>query len=144
MDDGKQGSSTRRTFFFWMVGGIGAVLGGAGGWALLRFLSPGQSQVSATLVELLVTDVAVGGAKFFDLRGRPAVVLQPRPGEFVAVSAVCTHLGCIVKWVPEKERFICPCHGGAFSPAGVVLGGPPPAPLQSFPVRRIGDRLQIG
>ncbi|MEJ2471872.1 MAG: Rieske (2Fe-2S) protein [Desulfuromonadales bacterium] len=85
-----------------------------------------------------------GDAHFFQYRGKPAVVLQPQPGDFVALSAVCTHLGCIVAWQKQAGEFLCPCHGGRFSAEGQVLGGPPPSPLESFPVKLEGDQLKIG
>lgn len=144
MQSEESGPSTRRAFFFWILGGVGLVLGSAAGWAGLRYLAPGGGKDSEGKVELAVADVPVGGVKFIDFRGRPAVVLQQRPGEFVALSAVCTHLGCIVKWAAAEEIFICPCHAGKFSPQGAVLGGPPPKPLEVLPVQRTADRLVIG
>jgi cytochrome b6-f complex iron-sulfur subunit len=72
------------------------------------------------------------------------VVLQSAPGEFVALSAVCTHLGCVVAWQEQAGEFLCPCHGGRFSAAGQVLGGPPPAPLETLAVELDGDQLKIG
>ncbi|MFL5666489.1 MAG: ubiquinol-cytochrome c reductase iron-sulfur subunit [Ktedonobacteraceae bacterium] len=41
-------------------------------------------------------------------------------GEIVAVSAACTHMGCIVKWHASDRKFHCPCHGGLFTEYGMV------------------------
>ena len=38
-----------------------------------------------------------------------------------AVSATCTHLGCVIE--QTEEGFQCPCHGSCFDPAGEVLSG---------------------
>jgi Rieske Fe-S protein len=52
-----------------------------------------------------------------------------------ALSAVCTHLGCRVVWDAGTRRFQCPCHGGAYSPEGAVVAGPPPRPLAAIDAR---------
>jgi cytochrome b6-f complex iron-sulfur subunit len=63
------------------------------------------------------------------------VVLLDAGGELRAFSAVCTHLGCIVKWQPTDHHAIyCECHGGMFTREGDVVGGPPPRPLPRYPV----------
>jgi Rieske Fe-S protein len=63
-------------------------------------------------------------------------VFLVRDGDRVkALSATCTHLGCQVRWEKEKERFLCPCHGGTYDAQGRVVGGPPPRPLDGIDVR---------
>ncbi len=52
--------------------------------------------------------------------------------DFVALSNVCTHLGCRVRWVEEQSGFFCPCHNAVFNRDGSVATGPPPRPLDSF------------
>jgi Rieske Fe-S protein len=39
-------------------------------------------------------------------------------GEVIAMSASCTHMGCIVQWQDGDQRFLCPCHGGIFTEYG--------------------------
>lgn len=53
---------------------------------------------------------------------------------FYAVSAVCTHLGCITQWKPELEQIACPCHGSKFRMDGTKIEGPAPAPLPHFAI----------
>jgi cytochrome b6-f complex iron-sulfur subunit len=48
---------------------------------------------------------------------------------FFAVSAVCTHLGCITKWNPDADMIACPCHGSKFRADGTKIEGPAPVPL---------------
>lgn len=56
-------------------------------------------------------------------------------GSLLAMSRICTHLGCAVPWDEEQHKFICPCHGSSFSLNGEVLTAPAPRPLDTFPVR---------
>ena len=46
-----------------------------------------------------------------------------------AMSAVCTHLGCLTAWQPELDMVTCPCHGSKFHRDGVKIEGPAPKPL---------------
>lgn len=134
----------RRKFLFTMLGGLGALIGVATAWPVFRFLSPRAATGGSDQALVPLSEVLQGKAHFFQFRGKPAVLLQPSPGNFVALSAVCTHLGCIVAWQEQANEFQCPCHGGRFSTAGKVLGGPPPKPLESFAVAIDGDQLKIG
>ena len=56
--------------------------------------------------------------------------------DFVAMSNVCTHLGCHVRWVDTEEQFFCPCHNAIFDKAGEVVAGPPPKRLSRFEVKK--------
>jgi glycine/D-amino acid oxidase-like deaminating enzyme/nitrite reductase/ring-hydroxylating ferredoxin subunit len=60
--------------------------------------------------------------------GRVAV-FRDDDGTLHERSAVCTHLGCIVRWNSEERSWDCPCHGSRFAPTGEVLNGPAPSPL---------------
>ena len=53
---------------------------------------------------------------------------------FMALSAVCTHLGCAVRTDPDKPGFFCPCHGSRFKPDGTNYAGPAPKPLEAYEI----------
>jgi menaquinol-cytochrome c reductase iron-sulfur subunit len=65
------------------------------------------------------------------------------PGEFVAFSVNCRHLGCPVRWIDSAELFLCPCHGGVYAADGSVAAGPPPAPLERLDVRVRDGHVEI-
>ncbi len=58
---------------------------------------------------------------------------------FHAVSAVCTHLGCITQWKPEAEQIACPCHGSKFRADGTKIEGPAPLSLPHFSITLTAD-----
>ncbi len=137
-------ADNRRRFLVAAIGTTGAALTALVGWPLLRTLTPDSGEGADAQVRVPRKDVPVGGAKFVQYKGKPAVVLQPEPGKFTALSAVCTHLGCIVKFKPEQGDFECPCHGGRFDTKGEVLAGPPPEPLATLAVAVDGDDIVVG
>ena len=49
--------------------------------------------------------------------------------DFHAISAVCTHLFCVVDWKADQQEFYCSCHGSIFAKDGINLTGPAPKPL---------------
>jgi cytochrome b6-f complex iron-sulfur subunit len=53
---------------------------------------------------------------------------------FFALSSVCTHLGCMTRYVPENAQIACPCHGSRFSIEGKVTAGPAPRPLRRLQI----------
>lgn len=63
--------------------------------------------------------------------------------DFIALSNICTHLGCRVRWISDKEQFQCPCHNGVFDKGGKVVAGPPPRPLDRYQVKVENDQLYI-
>lgn len=64
-------------------------------------------------------------------------------GEVVVYSGLCTHLGCGFRWDQQKQEFRCPCHTATFALDGLVLGGPPPRPLDTLPSKVEGGRILV-
>ncbi len=62
---------------------------------------------------------------------------------FTAFSLNCQHLGCAVRWQAGADLFMCPCHGGIYYADGTVAAGPPPRPLQQYPVRVRNGEVEI-
>jgi|SRR5581483_3909261 len=58
---------------------------------------------------------------------------------FYAVSAVCTHLGCISQWKSEANMIVCPCHGSKFQPNGQKIDGPAAGALPHYAIDLTAD-----
>lgn len=64
-------------------------------------------------------------------------------GSFTVFAVNCAHLGCPVRWFPQSQLFLCPCHGGAYYADGSRAAGPPERGLFTYDSRVDGDTLMI-
>jgi Rieske Fe-S protein len=71
------------------------------------------------------------------------ILVQAGEGQIKAFSAVCTHLGCIVEYKSDEQKFRCNCHGSVFDLQGKNIGGPAPAPLKPYRVEIKADNVII-
>lgn len=71
-------------------------------------------------------------------------VLTDNGRDYIAMSNICTHLGCRVRWIPDTEQFFSPCHNGIFDKLGYVISGPPPRPLDRYEIQIENDQIYIG
>jgi cytochrome b6-f complex iron-sulfur subunit len=90
-----------------------------------------------------VADFPVGSDKMIQKEGKPVLVIRTKEDEFHAMSAICTHLACIVRWDPNTRQIRCPCHAGFFAPDGTVISGPPPRPLSPLRVVVVNDEVRV-
>ncbi|GHG50838.1 FAD-dependent oxidoreductase [Streptomyces griseocarneus] len=74
-------------------------------------------------------DIPPGGGAVVRLGGRRCAVHREEDGTLRAVSARCTHLGCLVAFNAAERTWECPCHGSRFAVDGTVLQGPATRPL---------------
>ena len=70
-------------------------------------------------------------------------VFSDNGNDFIALSNICTHLGCRVRWVADQAQFFCPCHNGIFDKSGNVVSGPPPHALDQFEVKVEDGQLYV-
>jgi Rieske Fe-S protein len=75
--------------------------------------------------------------------GRRGIWLGRAGDAVLALKDACSHQGCPVRYVPDTERFVCPCHGGVFAPRGKALGGPPRRPLHRYAARVRDGRVYV-
>ena len=70
-------------------------------------------------------------------------VKRDQTGAFTVFAINCTHLGCPVRWFPESNLFMCPCHGGVYYADGSHAAGPPPRGLYPYETRIKDGILQV-
>jgi len=109
------------------LGALGALGGMAG--AVLAYLwpQPGQAAGSDLLTGTAgpLNPQAVGEGQGVVGRSKVGKVLVVRQGgEWIGLSATCSHLGCTVSWNPASKQVECPCHGARYGLRGEVLRGP--------------------
>lgn len=74
-------------------------------------------------------DVKRGSGQVVKFDGQRVACSRDGAGELTSVSAICTHMGCVVHWNDAEQTWDCPCHGSRFGPDGSVIAGPAEAPL---------------
>lgn len=135
----------RRRFLKTILAFLGSITLFSFAYSLLKFLAalPSGTAESKKLI-IRKSDVPSGDAKNFIYQNTPAVIINSPDKGFIALSRVCTHLGCLVEFNRGKQRLLCPCHAGNFDLDGNVLSGPPPKPLTIIPLKIDGNNLIIG
>jgi len=131
--------ATRRGFLI-AAGAAGLCYVGALGYPVYRYLaSPIEMAAgAAAITEITLKDaqkLPAGSVLMFKFGSAPAMLIHHLDGKWVALTAVCTHLGCTVQYEPQANRIHCACHGGVYDPrTGANVSGPPPKPLKLFKV----------
>ncbi|HET8638195.1 MAG TPA: Rieske 2Fe-2S domain-containing protein [Acidobacteriaceae bacterium] len=63
--------------------------------------------------------------------------------KFQVFAINCAHLGCPVRWFPQSELFMCPCHGGVYYANGDRASGPPERGLFTYDYKIVKNQLHI-
>ena len=136
---------TRRSFLDIIIGGAFVTTALAVVGTAIAFILPpkrtngdGESRTEVATVEQLTVGKAIKALH----HGKPVVVGNTKRGYF-ALSAVCTHLGCLVDWNEKTQQLDCPCHAAKFDTQGDVLSGPAPKPLASHETVVVSGKIYV-
>jgi len=137
----KRAISRRRLIGYAWIGAavivVGELIGGT-----FAFLWPRKKQEKGEKIFIAgkVNDFKVGEVIYF--RKEKTFIQRVERG-FLAFSAVCPHLSCVVNWNEMQKKFECPCHGAKFNQNGEVFEGPPPRPLDLYKLQIVEEKLVI-
>ena len=140
---------------------FGTVTGTALGalYPVVRFFIPPASSGSGggvTAKDELGKDVSV--SKFLEshptagdralvqgLKGDPTYMVVESTEQIrdYGLNAVCTHLGCVVPWNSNENKFMCPCHGSQYDTTGKVVRGPAPLSLALVHAKAEEDKITL-
>jgi len=139
-DSGKAISRRKLIGYAW-IGAVAVVIGEliAGTFA---FLWPKKKEGKGEKIFIAgkVNDFKVGDIIYFR---KERVYVERLEQDFIAFSAICTHLKCIVNWNGVGKMFECPCHGAKFNRNGEVLEGPPPRPLDLLKLQIVEEKIVV-
>ena len=141
-------NTSRRSFFKYVSILLGGAISSVVGWSAgLYFISPAWKQNKENWVELAHLNSLPDGIPislsyiqrkldgWMTVEGLNSVWLLREENNVIAFNPKCTHLGCPYRWDEKNNAFVCPCHTAIFSKTGEVLSGPPPRPLDRFPIK---------
>ncbi|MCP4900048.1 MAG: Rieske 2Fe-2S domain-containing protein [bacterium] len=142
LDDGS--GTSRRRFLARLTGAVAAVGAVLAGWPLFRSLVPNVLYEPPRRFKVGLPERFQEGVTFLD---EHRLYLIREADSFHAISGICSHLGCTVKFSPFSTvedrtvrkhtfralgEFHCPCHGSKFHGEGTNYAGPAPRPLKWY------------
>lgn len=122
---------SRRKFTSYLISGALAI---EAAWFLFR--SSGRKD-KTTEKQLLIDAGAIDSfqpKQIYPFTSGKFNLIRYADGSFMALSNICTHLGCIVNTNTDKSGFTCPCHSSSFDKHGEVLASPATRPLDTYPI----------
>lgn len=177
MDEEQLHAIKRRDFLTIATAAVGLCGIGLSAIPFIKAMGPTKDIIESGLMVVDITGIKEGEFRVIIWRQQPVFILKRtremiektsgisvgslsdpatpedrviRP-DFLVCIGICTHLGCIPGWQPDKipgidqPGFYCPCHGGKYDSLGRRLAGPPPENLHLIPYAFTGDdKLTIG
>jgi cytochrome b6-f complex iron-sulfur subunit len=137
--------TNRRRFLNLIIGGglagwLGSVL-----YPVISYLIPPKIPEAAvnSVKAGLATDFTPNSGKIIKFGRTPVILIYTNDRKFLAFSATCTHLDCIVQYRSDTQQIWCACHNGTYDLNGRNISGPPPRPLEPFNVLVQNDEIII-
>ena len=131
----------RKSFLNWLTIGWLAFAAATGGFftAMIRFLFPNVLFEPPQSFKIGFPDDFESGKVDLRFKKSHSVWIVRDDEKIIALSTVCTHLGCTPNWLETDRKFKCPCHGSGFRSSGVNFEGPAPRPLERYKIVLAND-----
>ena len=129
---GQAPDTNRRSLLGWLTGGFLSLWAVGTAWVVGAFVrAPHAPEGLADREHRLgaLDDLPVGKATLLQHDDGPIWVVRSAEDKLVGLSAVCTHMHCVLHWDEGQKLLRCPCHEASFDLNGNVLDGPAPRSL---------------
>ncbi|HTY59128.1 MAG TPA: Rieske (2Fe-2S) protein [Bacteroidota bacterium] len=136
----------RRDVLKLLVGVWGALCAAPVLGMVLQYITPvaARGSLKESVLVGKEGDFASGSVKIVRVGKDPVLLIHTTGGQFRALSARCTHLGCVVQYQDSPTpHFGCNCHGSQFDMNGVNIAGPAPRPLPPYRVTLTGASIYL-
>lgn len=135
----------RRKFMNFLLGGGLLTTLGAIFIPLINFVIPPKIQeaVQNSVIAAKVGELPLNSGKVFRFGSKPGILIRKETNEYVAFSAICTHLQCTVQYRSDFKHLWCACHNGHFDLTGKNVAGPPPRPVEVYNVEISGEDIVV-
>jgi len=135
----------RRTFLNIILGG--GLLGWLGSifYPVFSYLKPPKiPEANVNSIKAgLAADFPPNKGEIIKFGRKPVILIRTEEGSFLAFSATCTHLDCIVQYRSDMKQILCACHNGIYDLRGRNVSGPPPRPLEEYSVNIINNEVIV-
>ena len=131
----------RKSFLSWLSIGWMAFAAATGGFftIIIRFLFPNVLFEPPQSFKIGYPDDCESGKVDLRFKKQYNVWIVRDEEKIIALSTVCTHLGCTPNWLETERKFKCPCHGSGFRSSGINFEGPAPRPLERYKISLAND-----
>ena len=131
----------RKSFLNWLTIGWLAFAAATGGFftAMIRFLFPNVLFEPPQSFKIGFPSDFESGKVDLRFKKSHSVWIVKDDEKIIALSTVCTHLGCTPNWLETDRKFKCPCHGSGFRSSGINFEGPAPRPLERYRIVLAND-----
>jgi cytochrome b6-f complex iron-sulfur subunit len=134
---------TRRGFLGSVLGLWGAVLSLPFIYVFIEYLSPQGKKFKShserlnpesNIKEIFLNKLPVNSSAYLTVEDEPVLLIRGEGEKITAISAVCTHLDCLVGYRKSNNDIFCKCHSSSFNLEGIPVEGPAKKPLPKYKI----------